>query len=496
MITTNNSTETYVSNTNSTNDSNTTESSTIIEHNLANLLRPDIFQEVVGQSHVVKGLSNMIKNNCVPKVVGLCGPPGIGKTTLARIFARAIQCENVLPDGNPCNTCATCTRNRLNPGISSIVEINCAEMDKEKILELLSQTKLPPMNSKRWIVILDEIQELHKAAKNSLLKPIEDHVNDSVNSKSSNEHKQQDEFSPIFIIGTSEPSKLDEAMKSRTVLYQLNPLSVEIITNQLAAACQHVNTKADFEALKYIAQAAKGCMRDAYTQLEAIANGTDYNINLQSIQPFNLTGYSPIAENMFNVAHSLDVASLQHALKSASYSHTFTDNDFICIMNKCEELLSNPQYTSQFDTYVEIHHVFLQKEIDFLKSNSHDALRFFNSACLHMMKILRHANNTNSTMSNNVNSTASPSLAVQQNTINHIEVFLSELSRYPELVQFTDYLRKFQLSVPQEGQESNHLVIHNSILNPSNQQYFEHVFRDNRVQQALQSAQIKYFICA
>ena len=136
--------------------------------------RPTTFEDVVGQQHITDTLKTEIKNNRLAHAYLFCGTRGTGKTTTAKILSRAVNCENPLPNGNPCNECASC-RGILSNTIMDIVEIDAASNNGvENIRELRDEISYTPANVKYKIYIIDEVHMLSTSAFNALLKTLEE----------------------------------------------------------------------------------------------------------------------------------------------------------------------------------------------------------------------------------------------------------------------------------------------------------------------------------
>lgn len=207
--------------------------------------RPLTFDDVKGQEVVVSALKNEVKTGRVGHAYMLCGSRGIGKTTLAKILARAVNCEHPV-DGNPCNECATCKQ--INAGSSmNVVEIDAASNNRvDDVRELIDGVRYSPTNAKYKVYIIDEVHMLSPGAFNALLKTLEEPPS-----------------YVIFILATTDVQKVPVTILSRCQRYDLKRIPVPVIVGRLKEIGEKENIKAEEKALSYIARAADGGMRDA-----------------------------------------------------------------------------------------------------------------------------------------------------------------------------------------------------------------------------------------
>ncbi|RIA75549.1 DNA polymerase-3 subunit gamma/tau [Anaeroplasma bactoclasticum] len=207
--------------------------------------RPQKFLDVVGQEHIIKTLQNAIKLNKVAHAYLFCGPRGTGKTTLAKIMAKAMNCEKG-PTVEPCCECDIC-QGITKGTISDVVEIDAASNNgADDIRALRSTVKFLPSQGKYKVYIIDEVHMLSDAAFNALLKTLEEppaHV--------------------IFILATTEPYKLPNTILSRCQRFDFQSISIDDILKRLKIVANEENVKITEEALHQIAISAEGGMRDA-----------------------------------------------------------------------------------------------------------------------------------------------------------------------------------------------------------------------------------------
>ena len=210
--------------------------------------RPRSFDEIVGQQAVVKALRNQVKFGQVGHAYLFCGTRGTGKTSIARVFAKAVNCLES-EDGNPCGRCELCEEfsQSLN-----VIEIDAASNnDVENVRELRDEAVFTPVKGRYKIYIIDEAHMLSTSAFNALLKILEEPP----------EHV-------IFILATTEPNKLLPTILSRCQRFDFKRLTADEIRGQLRHVCDEEGLEAEEEALAYMAAAADGGMRDALSLLD------------------------------------------------------------------------------------------------------------------------------------------------------------------------------------------------------------------------------------
>jgi len=212
--------------------------------------RPKTFEEVKGQDAICTTLKNQIMSGRIGHAYLFCGTRGTGKTSVAKILARAVNCENP-ENGNPCNKCATCA-SILKENSMNVVEIDAASNNGvENIRDIREQVQYPPTEGKYRVFIIDEVHMLSTGAFNALLKTLE----------------EPPEY-VIFILATTEVSKIPITVLSRCQRYDFRRISVETIAAHLKELTASENIKMDEKALTYIARCADGAMRDALSLLD------------------------------------------------------------------------------------------------------------------------------------------------------------------------------------------------------------------------------------
>ena len=243
--------------------------------------RPLSFDSVVGQQALTTTLKNAVKSGKLAHAYLFCGPRGVGKTTCARIFAKAINCEHPTADSEACNECESCKA--FGEGRSyNIFELDAASNNSvENIKSLMEQTRIPPQVGRYKVFIIDEVHMLSTAAFNAFLKTLEEppaHV--------------------IFILATTEKHKILPTILSRCQIYDFERMTVPNIISHLKSVAEKENIQFDEEALSVIAEKADGGMRDALSIFDQAASFSQGNITYQKvIEDLNVLD----AENYFNI---------------------------------------------------------------------------------------------------------------------------------------------------------------------------------------------------
>ena len=212
--------------------------------------RPDTFEEVKGQDHIVTTLKNQLTHDRIGHAYLFCGTRGTGKTTVAKLFAKAVNCEHPI-DGSPCGTCASCRS--ISAGSSmNVIEIDAASNNGvDNIREIRDEVQYSPTEGKYKVYIIDEVHMLSIGAFNALLKTLEEPPS-----------------YVIFILATTEAHKIPITILSRCQRYDFRRISMDIISDRLSDLMEREGQQAEKKAIDYIAKVADGSMRDALSLLD------------------------------------------------------------------------------------------------------------------------------------------------------------------------------------------------------------------------------------
>ena len=227
--------------------------------------RPSNFDEVVGQQPIIQTLKNAIVQNRIAHAYLFCGPRGTGKTSIAKIFAKMLNCED--ESNKPCGKCTNCkmVQNGSHP---DIIEIDAASNNGvDEVRNLIDKVKYAPMQGKYKVYIIDEVHMMTTGAFNALLKTIEEppaHV--------------------VFILATTEPNKVIPTIISRCQRFDFNKVSQKDIEKRLSIVCKEEKIEIDLEAISLIAQLADGGMRDSLSILDQCIAYCSSNITVDNVR--------------------------------------------------------------------------------------------------------------------------------------------------------------------------------------------------------------------
>lgn len=255
--------------------------------------RPGEFEEVKGQEHIVTTLTNQIKADRIGHAYLFCGTRGTGKTTIAKLFARAVNCENP-KDGSPCNECPTC-RAILEGRSMNVVEIDAASNNGvENIRQIRDEVNYSPTEGRFRVYIIDEVHMLSTGAYNALLKTLEEPPS-----------------YVIFILATTEVHSIPVTVLSRCQRYDFRRISVDTITDRLREIADKEGLDAEEKALTYIARVADGSMRDSLSLLDrCIAFFMGQKLTYDKVLEILGTVDTSIYGKMFEMVLNKDVAGL------------------------------------------------------------------------------------------------------------------------------------------------------------------------------------------
>lgn len=252
--------------------------------------RPTNFDEVVGQTHIIQTLKNAIVQNRIAHAYLFCGPRGTGKTSIAKIFAKTLNCTN--SQDAPCGVCENC-KMAANGSHPDIIEIDAASNNGvDEVRNLIDKVKYAPMQGKYKIYIIDEVHMMTSGAFNALLKTIEEppaHV--------------------IFIFATTEPNKVLPTIISRCQRFDFNKVSMHDIKYRLSVVCKSEGIEIDENGLTLIAQLADGGMRDALSILDQCVAYCSSHIDVNDIRKIYGVVTSEDIGKLFYSVYKKDVDS-------------------------------------------------------------------------------------------------------------------------------------------------------------------------------------------
>jgi DNA polymerase-3 subunit gamma/tau len=269
---------------------------------LARKYRPSNFSEVVGQTHVVQALSNSITQDRIHQAFIFGGTRGVGKTTLARILAKCLNCQSQdTPVSKPCDNCSNCEEIRIGRSLDFFEQDAASQRGIDAMKELLHTVPQSPSSGRYKVYLLDEAHMLTKESFNALLKTLEEppsHV--------------------VFILATTDPDRIPKTVLSRCLQLNLKTISQDLLAEHLNSLIKKEKIEADIDALNLIAEAANGSVRDALTLLDqAIAHGAG-SLNLDEVKSLLGTIDNTYLYSMIKSVISGDGENAFHQLDSIS----------------------------------------------------------------------------------------------------------------------------------------------------------------------------------
>ncbi len=237
--------------------------------------RPERFDTVVGQPSITRTLKNAVAGNHLAHAYLFCGPRGVGKTTCARIFAKTINCTNLSPDTEACNSCPSC-KNFQDSRSFNIHEMDAASNNHvEDIKNLIEQVRVPPQSGKYSVYIIDEVHMLSQTAFNAFLKTLE-----------------EPPAHAIFILATTEKHKILPTILSRCQVFDFHRIQIRDIMSQLMSIAAQEGIAAESSALNIIAHKADGAMRDALSIYDQVVSFSGNSVTYQQvIEHLNVLDY-------------------------------------------------------------------------------------------------------------------------------------------------------------------------------------------------------------
>ena len=260
--------------------------------------RPDTFEDVKGQEHIVTTLKNQIKADRIGHAYLFCGTRGTGKTTVAKILAKTVNCEHPV-DGNPCNQCDMCRS--IQEGTSmNVIEIDAASNNGvDNIREIREEVAYRPTQGKYKVYIIDEVHMLSTGAFNALLKTLEEPPS-----------------YVIFILATTEAHKIPITILSRCQRYDFRRITIDTIAARLSELMEKEHIQAEEKAIRYIAKAADGSLRDALSLLDqCVAFYLGQTLTYDKVLDVLGTVDTEIFSSMLRQVAAGDVAAVIHLLE-------------------------------------------------------------------------------------------------------------------------------------------------------------------------------------
>ena len=301
--------------------------------------RPTTFNEVVGQETIIQTLKNAKAQDRVAHAYLFCGPRGTGKTTIAKIFARMLNCTST-EDNQPCGECENC-KMALNGSHPDIIEIDAASNNGvEEVRNLIDRVKYAPMQGQYKIYIIDEVHMMTKSAFNALLKTIEEppkHI--------------------VFIFATTEPNKVLPTIISRCQRFDFSKVSAKDIVQRLTTVCEQEKIQIDAEAISLIASLADGGMRDALSILDQCVAYCLSEIHIADVRKIygvlTLDDIGQLFANLYHKDIEKLMTELQHISDQGMDLVRFT-SDFISILKNSVIYDYSPTTTLMDDSAKEL----------------------------------------------------------------------------------------------------------------------------------------------
>ena len=384
--------------------------------------RPKTFSDVYGQDIIVKTLQNSIKNNKLTHAYLFIGPRGTGKTSIAKIFAKTINCEN-LSDGISCEKCSTCLSNNSNENVD-VIEMDAASNNGvNEIREIKNHATLLPTYSKYKVYIIDEVHMLTKEAFNALLKTLEEppkHV--------------------IFILATTEPHKIPLTIVSRCQSFEFKPIPKNIIVERLKYISDCENIDVDSDSLELIALDSNGGMRDAIGMLDQLNSYCDNKITKEDVILLN----GRISEN--EIEKFLENI-IKNNIKECFEFSTLIDNEgknyvYICedIIKFLRDILIKRQMEKSNDIFKNIDNDEMMQIIYIFNNsisemeNSKDKKIFFDLSILQILQKINNQTNVHNKKDDKIIVDNSIKEKIESNVNEQKEINKKDYTLYDELM--------------------------------------------------------------
>ncbi|MBR1991761.1 MAG: DNA polymerase III subunit gamma/tau [Bacteroidales bacterium] len=273
--------------------------------------RPSTFNSVVGQEHITSTLKNAIKSGQVAQAFLFCGPRGVGKTTCARIFAKALNCDHLTADNEPCNECDSCKAYN-NSASFNVYELDAASNNSvDDIRNLVEQVCIAPIGAKYKVYIIDEVHMLSSSAFNAFLKTLE-----------------EPPAYAKFILATTEKHKIIPTILSRCQVYDFKRIKDADIVKYLQYVAKNEGVVAEEEALHIVARKADGALRDALSIFDQLVSFTGNNITyqatIQNLNVLDVDNYFKMVDYLFDADSSKALLLFDEIISSG-----FDEQNFI-----------------------------------------------------------------------------------------------------------------------------------------------------------------------
>ena len=273
--------------------------------------RPSTFNSVVGQEHITSTLKNAIKSGQVAQAFLFCGPRGVGKTTCARIFAKALNCDHLTADNEPCNECDSCKAYN-NSASFNVYELDAASNNSvDDIRNLVEQVRIAPIGAKYKAYIIDEVHMLSSSAFNAFLKTLE-----------------EPPAYAKFILATTEKHKIIPTILSRCQVYDFKRIKDADIVKYLQYVAKNEGVVAEDEALHIVARKADGALRDALSIFDQLVSFTGNNITyqatIQNLNVLDVDNYFKMVDYLFDADSSKALLLFDEIISSG-----FDEQNFI-----------------------------------------------------------------------------------------------------------------------------------------------------------------------
>lgn len=273
--------------------------------------RPSTFNSVVGQEHITSTLKNAIKSGQVAQAFLFCGPRGVGKTTCARIFAKALNCDHLTADNEPCNECDSCKAYN-NSASFNVYELDAASNNSvDDIRNLVEQVRIAPIGAKYKVYIIDEVHMLSSSAFNAFLKTLE-----------------EPPAYAKFILATTEKHKIIPTILSRCQVYDFKRIKDVDIVKYLQYVAKNEGVVAEDEALHIVARKADGALRDALSIFDQLVSFTGNNITyqatIQNLNVLDVDNYFKMVDYLFDADSSKALLLFDEIISSG-----FDEQNFI-----------------------------------------------------------------------------------------------------------------------------------------------------------------------